>query len=273
MSEKITYGVGNIHYASKTESALGVPSYGSMKAWAGATELSLPPIGEKTPLYADNVVYYKAVSNQGYEGNLSVYQIPEDFKTNHIGEYKDANGVLIEKSTSIPLDFALLGEFLLGDDEADAVSTAKRFALYNCSAGRPDFASTTKQDTIEAVTMSVPITASPTISDEIIKATIKKEDNESLYNAWFDSVYYNPSDLALYTVTATITDGTNPVSGAVVVIGGKVATTNASGIARIALANGTYDVMVSATGYVAELSTVTVASEAEAVTVEIDEEA
>lgn len=260
MSEKITYGIENVHYAQKIEAADGTPSYGVTKRWAGASELSMPPVGEASNVYADNVVYYKLRSNQGYEGNLTVYQIPEDFKINHLGEYKDSNGVLVEKTTVVPLDFALLGEFRIGDDDA-AVSSGKRFAFYNCSAGRPDFASSTTQDKVEATAMEVPITAAPTVSDSIVKATVKKEDNETLYNSWFESVYYNPSYLALFTVAVTVTSGGSPVAGATVVIGGKVGITNSSGIARIALSTGIYDIAVTANNYVSKLGSVTVSTQ------------
>lgn len=270
MAEKVTYGLKNLYYAQKTESEAGVPSFGTLKNWIGASEMTLSPVGEVTPIYADDIIYYKARSNQGYDGSLSVRQIPEDFKINHIGEYKDTNGVLVEKSNVIPYDFALLGEFqVAGDETGDA--TGKRFALYNCSAGRTDLAGKSKEDTIDPNMFEVPITANPTVSDEIVKASVKKSDNESVYNAWFDSVYYNPSYALLYTVTVTVTAtvGGAAIAGALVVVGGKVGVTNASGIARILQPNGTYDVIVSASGHTAEVSTVTVTSANAAVAVDL----
>ncbi|MBN2893984.1 MAG: carboxypeptidase regulatory-like domain-containing protein [Bacteroidales bacterium] len=53
-----------------------------------------------------------------------------------------------------------------------------------------------------------------------------------------------------YTVTFTVTDGTNPISGAIVSITGQgSATTNSSGVATFDLYNGTYNYSVSASGY------------------------
>lgn len=257
--DKITYGIRNVHYASKTEDANGAPIFGTVKPWRGADEISLPPVGEPVTVYADDVVYFKLPVNQGYEGNLNVRRVPEDFKINHMGEYKDINGVMIEKSGTPQYNFALLGEFQIAGDEA-ADNYGKRFALYDCNASRADLSGATKEDTVDPALFSIPITCSPTASDGIVKASLNKPDNESLYNSWFDSIYYNPTGLALFTVTVTVSDIDGVVPGAVVVIGGKVGVTNESGITRIALANGTYDVIVSTVGYEGKIDNVTVES-------------
>jgi hypothetical protein len=53
-----------------------------------------------------------------------------------------------------------------------------------------------------------------------------------------------------YTVTFTVTDGTNPIEGATIsIVGQSDLTTNASGVATIQLENGTYTYTVAATGY------------------------
>ena len=253
MSEKITFGIRNVHYAEHTEDASDNPVFGTVKPWTGASEMSLPPVGEPMEVYADDVLYYKGHVNQGYDGNLNVYQVPEDFKINHIGEYKDTNGVMIEKSSAQPKEFALLGEFQTDENP-------KRFALYKCSAGRSDFSGTTKEDTMEAQLFNIPITCMPTKKDEIVKASIRKSDNEGVFNAWFSSVYFNPSYVAMKKVTVTVTASSSPVSGAVVVVGEKIAKTDASGKAVFLMVAGTYDVLVSKAGYTPDTDSVTVAS-------------
>jgi len=255
MNEKITYGIKNVHYAQKTEAPDGSPIFGVVKAWQGADELALPPVGDPIVIHADDVEYYRLPVNQGYEGNINVRQIPEDFKINCLGEYKDANGVLIEKDGIKPDNFALLGEFTIADESA---VSAKRFVLYDCSAGRPDLSGQTKGDTVDPKLFSVPITARPTKSDGIIKATIKKSDNQELFDSWFDSVYYEPGGIANYVITVTVKSGTTKIEGAVVVVGGKIGVTNAEGIVKISQAAGTYDVLVSAEDYTAVTDTVTV---------------
>ncbi len=252
MPEKITYGIRNVHYAGKTEDADGNPTYGTIKRWTGASELSLPPVGDAVKVYADDATYYTIPINQGYEGNINAYQVPEDFKVNHLGEYKDTNGVMVEKSDAVPQYFALLGEF-----QNDV--GGKRFAFYNVSANRADFSGATKSDSVDPQLLSVPITCMSTIADSVVKATITKEANETVYNNWFNSVYYNPSYATVYQTAVTVTDGTNPISGAVVVVGNKIATTDSNGIAKFMMANGTYPVLVSATGFTSTTDSVTVA--------------
>lgn len=236
-----------MHYAQKTETESGAPIYGAVKPWRGATEISLPPVGEDKKVYADNTVWFVIPVNQGYEGEVSFYQIPDDFRTNHLGEYKDENGVYIERSGTPQYGFALLGQFEIAGDEAED-NTGKRFALFNCSAGRTDLSGQTKEDTVDPSAFSIPIIVSPTASDGVVKASLKKSDNEELYNSWFSSVYYNPEGLIMRTVNIKVNQGSNPVYGAVVVVGDKIAITNESGIAKIAQKAGEYNLIVSKDG-------------------------
>lgn len=257
MSEKITYGIRNGHYAGVTTAADGTPIFGIVKPWEGWSELALPPVGDLLKVHADDVIYFKKHVNQGYDGNVNAFKVPEDFKLNHMGEYKDANGVMIERSSAQPMDFALLGEFQTADEMSN---DPKRFALFNCSAGRADFGGTTKEDGIEAASFGVPITVGPTVKDEIVKATILKSTNEDIFNSWFDNVYYNPGFVLTRRVNVTVTDGASPIYGAVVVAGDKIAKSNTEGVASFMLPAGEYDVMVSAAGFTAQVDTVTVMS-------------
>jgi len=268
MPEKITYGIRNGHYAPVTTEADGTPIFGVVEPWVGWSELSLPPVGDPLNVYADDVVYFKMHVNQGYDGSVSAYAVPEDFKINHLGEYKDANGVMIERSSAQPKDFALLGEFQTADELA---SDPKRFALFNCTAGRADLSGTTKEDSLEPTSFSIPITVAPTNKDEIVKATILKSANEELFNTWFDSVYYNPDFVVTRRVSVTVTDGTTPIPGAIVTIGTKIARTNSSGIASFVMPSGTYDVLISADGFTPKVTTATVISSSVPVSVVLDE--
>jgi phi13 family phage major tail protein len=243
--EKITYGLKNVCYAEVTEGIDGTPVFGALMPWAGVTEMSLPPVGEPKVIYADDIKYMKVPINQGYEGNLSVYQIPEDFRLNHLGEYKDENGAFIEKANVMPKDFALVGQFTTANDE---MIDPKVFAFYKCSASRPDVASTTKEESFTESTFSIPITVDPTIKDEIVKSTLKKSSNEGVFESWFDSVYYNPAGLPLFKALIKVVDSGTPVAGAVVLAGQKVGVTDSQGIARFSLGNGTHDILVSGTG-------------------------
>lgn len=181
---KITYGISNVYYAVKTVNAeSGAVTYGTPKPLKGAYELSLPPVGETVKVYGDNITYAKILTNQGYDGNLGLYQLSEDFETDVLGMVKNADGVMVESGNAVATEFALLGEF-----NTDTAQT-KRFVLWNCSAGRPDFASSTKEDSITVNQLSVPITATPLEGTEIIRGSIVGDSTVAKWAAWFSAVY------------------------------------------------------------------------------------
>jgi phi13 family phage major tail protein len=143
MSNKVKYNLKNVHAAVLTETVTdGVTafSYGTPKPIPGAVSIALDAEGESSPFYADGIVYFRSVTNNGYSGDLEIALIPEWFRTEVLQEEKDSKGVLIEKSTNAEsTKFALLFEFS-GDKHA------KRYVMYNCTASRPAVGSTTKTE-------------------------------------------------------------------------------------------------------------------------------
>lgn len=249
--EKITYGIKNTYYALKSVSEAGIVTFGTPVAMPGASEIALPPVGDPVKVYADNVVYAKFNVNQGYDGDLSLYNIPESFSRDVLGMTVDSNGALVENASATQSDFALIFEF-----DTDTTKT-KRNVLYNCSAGRSDLNGTTKEDKIDPKPFSIPITASPLEGTEYVKASIVGDSNDATWSSWLSSAY-TPALTTQYKVTVTVTG----IANALVVCGGKFARTDASGNAYFMLPNGTYDVLISATGKTAQADTVTVASAA-----------
>ena len=78
--------------------------------------ISLEQQGELTPFYADGIKYYVAASNGGYEGDLEMALITDEFREKILGEEKDKNGILIENSNVEAKEFAL-GLQIDGDTE------------------------------------------------------------------------------------------------------------------------------------------------------------
>lgn len=182
MADKITYGISNVHYAIKTVSAAGAISYGKPVALPGAYEISMPPEGETVQVYADNITYVKILVNSGYDGDLGLYTIPESFWVDVLGQTKDTDQTLIESAGDIAKEFALLGEM-----QTDTEQT-KRFVFWNCSAGRPDVESSTREDSIEANQFSVPITATAVEGTEFVKGTILGDSTVEAWANWFTEV-------------------------------------------------------------------------------------
>lgn len=253
MSEKVTFGIKNVYYAKISVSESGAVTFGTPIPLPGASEIALSTVGDPVKVYADNIVYVKFHVNQGYDGNLSIFNIPDAFSKDHLGMLLDANGVLVEAASADQADFALLFEF-----DTDTTKT-KRTVLYSVSAGRTEINSATKEDTVDPQPNSIPITASPAGDTEYVKASIVGDANDPAWANWFLSVY-TPSESTQYQVAITVTDGTDPIAEALVVCGGKFAKTDSTGKAYFMLPNGTYDVLLSADGYTAKTDSITVAS-------------
>lgn len=183
MSNKIKYNLKNVHAAIQTRDGSGGYSYATPVPIPGAVNLSMEAQGETSPFYADGIVYFRSVSNNGYSGDLEIALIPDWFREQILKEVKDNNGVLIESNNDVsPVYFALLFEF-------DGDEKAIRHVLYNCSvSSRPTVASQTKEENIEPGTETLSLSADAR-EDGLIKARTGDDTNNTAYNTWYSSVY------------------------------------------------------------------------------------
>ncbi len=185
MGNKVKYNLKNVHAAKLTETVTdGVSTftYAKPQAIPGAVSISLDAEGESSPFYADGIVYFRSVTNNGYSGDLEIALIPEWFRTEILQEQLDGKGVLVESNDNAEsVKFALLFEF---DGDVRAI----RHVLYNCSASRPSIESETKEDTIEPGTETLSITADPR-ADGLVKARTGDTTDAAAYAGWYESVY------------------------------------------------------------------------------------
>ena len=182
MANKIKYGLKNVHYAVATDDGTGVLTYGTVKPWIGAVNLSLDAQGDTNTFYADNIAFYTSTANNGYQGDFESALIPDDFRTSVLGETLDANGSYVERANVPTKEFALLFQFE-GDE------SATRHALYRCVASRPNLNGQTKEENIDPQTESLTITAMPRINDDVVKARCPyTASTTSSYATWFDAV-------------------------------------------------------------------------------------
>ena len=185
MGNKVKFNLKNVHAAKLTETVSNGEttfSYETPQAIPGAVSISLDAEGESTPFYADGIVYFRSVNNNGYSGDLEIALIPEWFRTEILQETLDAKNVLIERNDNKEsVKFALLFEF---DGDVNCI----RHVLYNCTASRPSIQSETKEDTIEPGTETLSITADPR-SDGLVKARSGDTTNATTYANWYSAVY------------------------------------------------------------------------------------
>ncbi len=185
MKNKVKFNLKNVHAAKLTETVTdGVTSfsYSTPKAIPGAVSISLDAEGESSPFYADGIVYFRSVTNNGYSGDLEIALVPEWFRTEILQEALDSKGVLVEKSDNKEsVKFALLFEF---DGDVNCI----RHVLYNCTSSRPSIESETKEDTIEPGTETLSITADPR-ADGLVKARTGDTTDAATYAGWYQTVY------------------------------------------------------------------------------------
>lgn len=188
-TNKIKFGIKNCYYAVATISSTGAATYDTPKPLAGAVSISLDPQGDTNNFYADNIVYFTSVANNGYEGDLELAKVPDSFLTDCLGFIADGNGVLVEDAGATPVHFALMFQF-----EGDV--NAKRTVLYNCVAARPTVEGSTKEESIEPQTETISLTATTVYNAVLDKDVVKAsctETESTTYNGWLTAVYQTTS--------------------------------------------------------------------------------
>lgn len=200
MGNKVKYNLKNVHAAKLTEtvaeSGAVTYTYATPKSIPGAVSISLDAEGESSPFYADGIVYFRSVTNNGYSGDLEIALIPEWFRTEILQEVLDSKGVLVENSgVGESVKFALLFEF---DGDINAI----RHVLYYCTASRPSIESETKEDTIEPGTETLSITADPR-ADGLVKARTGDTTDTTSYDGWYQNVYISTGEKAVASRAAT----------------------------------------------------------------------
>lgn len=177
---KVKFGLKNVHYAVITEEG-GNITYGTPKPIPGAVSLSTTAKGEKSEFFADDIPYFVTTANQGYEGELEIALIPDDFRKEVMGDKTDQHGVIFEDSNATPKNIALLFEF--GGD-----AFASRRAFYYVTVARPDIESETKKGQIEPKTEKLKIVAAPHPKTGLPYARCYPEQ-KAQYDAWFQTVH------------------------------------------------------------------------------------
>ncbi len=180
---KVTFGLKNAHYATYTVGADGTITYDAPIPLPGSVELTLEPRGDMVEFYADNMLYYSAPNNQGYDGTLSIAKITDQFAIDVLGEEEDdADFVITEKTNAKGKPFAFLFEF-------DGDVKATRHVLYNCTANRPTLSGSTTTDSVEPTPNELTFIASARPNDYAVKTKTTAQTPDSIYDSWYTAVY------------------------------------------------------------------------------------
>lgn len=181
---KVEYGLDKVHFAPLSF-VDGEPVFETPIPISGAVTLTGDPVGEASKFYADNMVYFVAQSNQGYEANLGIAIIPQSFAIHALGEELDEeDGVINEIADALGKPFALLFQF-----QGDVKNT--RHVLYNCTAARPSISGQTKEEGTEITPSELTINAAPIeIGGKLmVKTKTTASTTPAIYDNWFTNVY------------------------------------------------------------------------------------
>lgn len=179
---KVIYGLENAHYAKLTFGANGVPEFSTPTALKGAVELALEPQSNSVEFAADNdSQYFSEEENQGYDGTLTIANMPLSFRKDILGEVEDLeDGVITELADAKFSPFALLFQF-------DGDATKTRHVLYYCNGSRAKVGSKTGKD-ISGVEVGFKAKQLELNGKKVVKSQTTSEESTK-YGDWFKSVY------------------------------------------------------------------------------------
>lgn len=180
-TNKVMYGLKNVHYAKiKGVGVDGLPTYETPKPLPGAISLNIKAEGNTKDRWADDIVFFAVTTNKGYNGDLEVAKLTDDFRTDILGEEKDTKGVMSENSFAKTVNFALLFEF-------DGDVKATRHVLYNCIATRPDIDGKTREEDTDIQTEKLTLKATP-LTNGLVKSRTTEGGDKNTYDNWYKAV-------------------------------------------------------------------------------------
>nr|DAP09453.1 MAG TPA: tail tube protein [Caudoviricetes sp.] len=189
MSEtnKVRYGLSNVHVGTLTIGEDGTPTFSVPKAYPGAVNLTLDAEGEQSVFYADNIAYFVTSSNNGYTGELEMAYLYDWFETEYLGAIVSKEGMIVETS-----NLANTLAYMMFQFEGD--KNATKYIIYNTTFGRPSLEGSTKEDTTEPNTTTIPFTSVPLVTEfgNIVRA--KVPSTASNYDKFFTTAPTVPTE-------------------------------------------------------------------------------
>ncbi len=178
---KVQFNLKNVHYAI-LNAAGSNPTWETPVKVPGAVSLSLDPQGDVSPFYADGIVYYQTIANNGYSGDLEMARFPDQMIQEVWGaELVPTDEVLLERNDIEAKAFALLFQI---DGDVDQ----QLYCLYNCSGTRPGVSGSTTTKTRDPQTQKSTISAVSLETGYIMARTTAKTP-DSVRSSWFSTVY------------------------------------------------------------------------------------
>lgn len=181
MSNKYLFNLKNVHYAVVTVGKNGDLTYGDVKRLMGSTELTIGLEQSSEKHFSEGLVYFVTTSSAGYKGEISVYNVDNEFEQDVLGLKVDTKKVQFEDMYTQPKEIALLFE-------VDGNEKAERHCLLRVKLSKPKYSFKTTTDKVSTPVLKLSYEG---LTDEngIGRIKTSKETEEAVYNDWFKSVY------------------------------------------------------------------------------------
>ena len=181
-NKKVQFGLKNVHYAVITGTdADNNEIYDVPKRLPYAVSITLTPNGDKSEVFADDMIVFTEENNLGYEGTLELTILPDDF-SQEVMDIKKVAGVELEFTTAQPKDFALIFEFSLNEG-------FKRTVFYRCSVGRTAVGGSTNVQTKTFQNAVLNLSVIPSYNYCVKGSISNTPDNKTIFDDFFKKVY------------------------------------------------------------------------------------
>lgn len=178
MPNKVKFGLKNCVYAVETDT----DTYGEVKQWPGAVNLTRELQGEENNFFADNSVYYTSYNYQGYSGDLESAMVPEEVETEVLGDEKDETTGIMKESRAAKVKRIAFGFQIDGDVQN------RRYWNYGVTLSRPNTEASTTTESLEPQTDTISMTVSGLTNSDVVCIKTSSTTPENVYNKFFDQV-------------------------------------------------------------------------------------
>lgn len=183
MSKKVMFNIKKAQaFKIDSVSEAGVPTYNAKRLlMPGMVSLSLNVEGSTEPFYADGIVYYTAGSATSYTGSISNALLQDDFLTDILKYFEDANGNMVQTDEQ-PAEFGM--QFAVDSDDGEVY-----FTLFRVSMNNPGRNFQTKEDSATINPQEFDISVTPVaMADGTYVIQSYAEKGTTNYGTYFESI-------------------------------------------------------------------------------------
>lgn len=177
---KVKFGLENVHIFPIKAEEEGKLTYDAGFALPGAVSLTMDANVSTNDFYADNRIYYKSQTDNGYSGELTLAMLTDEFKEKILGQKKNKDGVIFESADDKIKEFAMTWEFK-GD------SQRTRVLAYRVIVSKPTQSYNTTTENSEPQTDALNYSFLPRVKDSVILNYVHQDGQA--YADWHSKPY------------------------------------------------------------------------------------